>query len=770
MTYSIYDKITQALKQAENHNSNVMVRPEAILWPDPEQQWQPVIPVLMNDLPQLLSFGTFQPEIKQGPAIWIKCMIARTLPEADWPIDAIPIIYLPGIAKSDLRNVEQAVLDFQPLLEYQYTGTLFLQENGKEWSISAFIENNHAGLGLKVSHDQSTKEALKKALPILFRDHEVLYQQSIIDAPFLNSLLFPNIHAAILNWMCKGSQYLQSLDAQHQSLFEELCTSQFDFFPDLKNIKTIAEKLGSQRGNWQQVWQLYALAPHKYPELAAHLRLAKPEDLGTGMYIIPEESWPQVNEEQETALSVALDKLSKEERKKVGEVLDKLEKKHAGRRKWVWSELGYAPLAHALPLLIRLVKLTSVGFPSGNMEEIRHYYVQEGYQVDQCMRELFACVRTDKDKKLIKSILQFIYQPWLENLALRFQTLVQQDLSFFNNGGLLVDERYILFVDAFRYELAEAFQQRLIAKGFQIQLNTAWSAIPSVTPTAKPAVAPIVDFISTESQLQEFRPALVNGKELNTIQFREALSEKGYTLVKSGMEFDSVGKYWHEVGDIDTRGHQEQSDMLKRTEEMFDQLMEILEHAFNQGIEKIRVVTDHGWLMLPGGLPKSHLDKGLTETRWGRCALMKEGASSTLLHLPWRWNPALYIAYAPGISFFKANEEYAHGGISLQECLIPTMVITLNPASKKTAKITSVKWSKLRCMITSADAGIGYSMDIRTKYTDPGTSIVESAIKIVVNNKLSVLVSDDYEHQTVTIVLLNQDGVILDRQSTIVGE
>jgi hypothetical protein len=98
------------------------------------------------------------------------------------------------------------------------------------------------------------------------------------------------------------------------------------------------------------------------------------------------------------------------------------------------------------------------------------------------------------------------------------------------------------------------------------------------------------------------------------------------------------------------------------------------------------------------------------------------------------------------------------------------MVITLNQVSKKAAKITSVKWSKLRCMITSSDAGIGYSMDIRTKYTDPGTSIVESAIKIVVDNKLSVLVSDDYEHQTVTIVLLNQDGVILDRQSTIVGE
>ena len=48
--------------------------------------------------------------------------------------DAIPIIYLPGVAKTDLRNVENAVFNFQPLLEYQYTGTLYLfrktEENG----------------------------------------------------------------------------------------------------------------------------------------------------------------------------------------------------------------------------------------------------------------------------------------------------------------------------------------------------------------------------------------------------------------------------------------------------------------------------------------------------------------------------------------------------------------------------------------------------------------------------------------------------------------
>ncbi|MBK9317756.1 MAG: hypothetical protein IPM91_02210 [Bacteroidetes bacterium] len=116
MSQSIYDKVVHALRQAENHNSNVMSKPEVILWPDPENQWCDVIKVLQESIPHLLIYGDFEPFKKQGPAIWLKCMIAKALPEANWNADAIPIIYLPGVAKSDLRNVENAVFNFQPLL------------------------------------------------------------------------------------------------------------------------------------------------------------------------------------------------------------------------------------------------------------------------------------------------------------------------------------------------------------------------------------------------------------------------------------------------------------------------------------------------------------------------------------------------------------------------------------------------------------------------------------------------------------------------------
>jgi hypothetical protein len=67
--------------------------------------------------------------------------------------------------------------------------------------------------------------------------------------------------------------------------------------------------------------------------------------------------------------------------------------------------------------------------------------------------------------------------------------------------------------------------------------------------------------------------------------------------------FKAKVKYWQEIGDIDTKGHEEQADMVKRVEELFEQIQEALDVAFEKGVKRIKIVTDHGWLLMPGGLP-----------------------------------------------------------------------------------------------------------------------------------------------------------------------
>jgi hypothetical protein len=772
MSSSIFDKVLHALKQAENHNSQVMVKPEVILWPDPENQWTEVMDVLQSSLPQLLIYGPYNPAKKQGPAIWLKCMIAKSLPEADWNEEAIPIIYLPGVAKSDLRNVENAVFNFQPLLEYQYTGTLFIQENGREWSILAFLENPINGLGIKVAKDNATKDALKKTLPSIFQDPDVLAYKTIIDADYLNNQMFPDIVSGILKWMCKGEAFLNALDSGKQEVFINLCKSQYEFEPDHKNIKAIAEKLGTQKNAWKNVWQFYATAPNKYPEIEALLRLAKPADLGSGLFALPEESWPQVNEEKEEALAQALTKTAKQDASKALSSLLELEKTHGKRRSWVWLESGKAPLAGCLPFLLEMATKSKESYASASIEAIRNYYTTSGYQIDQQMRKALAAVKTEKDKSIVKSIIQLFYQPWLENITRRFQELVSQDASIFSTQTAIASsETYVLFVDAFRYELSEEFSKRLEHQQLKVTLGSDWSAIPSLTPTAKPNVSPIATLVSTESTINEFRPQLQKSKDLQTQVFRDALNTAGFKWVSHPSDIQEDGKYWQEIGDIDTKGHEEQADMVKRIDELFDQIQEALDIAFEKGIKRIHIVTDHGWLLLPGGLPKTSLHAGLTETRWGRCALIKEGVISNLLHLPWRWNPSIFIAYAPGITFFKANEEYAHGGISLHECLVPTMIIE-NPKVKHViADIKLVKWVKLKCTINTSNVPDGYRVDIRTKYNDAKTSIVLTKNKTIQANMITLMVDDAAEYQAATVVLTDENERILDKKpTTVCGE
>ncbi|MCB0749186.1 MAG: BREX-1 system phosphatase PglZ type B, partial [Ignavibacteriae bacterium] len=229
-------------------------------------------------------------------------------------------------------------------------------------------------------------------------------------------------------------------------------------------------------------------------------------------------------------------------------------------------------------------------------------------------------------------------------------------------------------------------------------------------------------------------------------------------------------KHWQEIGDIDQKGHKEQSDMLKRVDELFDQIQESIDTAFEKGIKRIKIVTDHGWLLLPGGLPKEELNKNLTETRWGRCALIKEGAKTDLLHLPWRWNPNIFIAFASGISFFKRNEEYAHGGISLHECLVPSLTIEQPQQSFIAAKITTIKWMGLTCKIATSEAPDGYMMDIRSQFNDEATSLVlTNKVKKITSNKISLMVDSDAESKSAVVVLMDDTGRILDKKPTLVG-
>src|SRR4051794_16828971 len=120
---TVREELLGALRSASEHNRSDVVPPAAVLWTDRERRWEPVIPSLREELP-LLTLGRYDPEALTGPAIWLRCVLVGTLPEVDLP-EGTPVLYLPGVSRSDLRAVEDCPKHLQPLAELQYRGIIF---------------------------------------------------------------------------------------------------------------------------------------------------------------------------------------------------------------------------------------------------------------------------------------------------------------------------------------------------------------------------------------------------------------------------------------------------------------------------------------------------------------------------------------------------------------------------------------------------------------------------------------------------------------------
>ena len=87
--------------------SDAELAPVAILWTDPKREWLPLIPQLRSALPELICLGAYDAEQRQGPSLWLRCMVDRSLADPGIPAAQIPILYLPGVSRQDLRAGER---------------------------------------------------------------------------------------------------------------------------------------------------------------------------------------------------------------------------------------------------------------------------------------------------------------------------------------------------------------------------------------------------------------------------------------------------------------------------------------------------------------------------------------------------------------------------------------------------------------------------------------------------------------------------------------
>nr|MDH4478721.1 BREX-1 system phosphatase PglZ type B [Rhodoferax sp.] len=246
----------------------------------------------------------------------------------------------------------------------------------------------------------------------------------------------------------------------------------------------------------------------------------------------------------------------------------------------------------------------------------------------------------------------------------------------------------------------------------------------------------------------------------------------GWKVLERNDNGDGQGNAWCEFGDIDSEGHARGWKLAKHIDPLLAEIAERVAALLNVGWTSVRIVTDHGWLLMPGKLPKVEMAGDLTDNKWGRCASIKPGASTSERLYPWYWNPNQQFALADGVSCYRRSEEYTHGGLSLQECLTLELVVTKGSAdsSKPVTEITDISWKGLRCTAAVDGQFTGLSMDIRGHAGDPTSSIVVSVKPLKENGTASVVIeNEELQGNPAHIVLLNAAGELVAEANTVIG-
>jgi hypothetical protein len=746
-------------------------KPAAILWTDPNREWKSIQDEMLSRLPELLVLGDYSVENRTGPAIWIRCIIDGALNLSEIPDEAVPIIYLPSVAKQDLRAGKSCPPSLMPLVELMYRGTMWLQYNGKDWTTTAFLTTPKEGISLDIATDRSTQDALNRALREVFTTPLVRLDGKRLGTDEFDKFLSDDPIRELLRWLSEPEKKKSQMSPDVWGAFRSQCKKQYQFDPDDEGALIVGEKLGLAEGPWADVWERYSEAPSAWPGIYTVLQNSRPTDRISDRF-----RWPDLNDEDEMALRESLADLDKSDHSTACKIVLDLEERHGERRNWIWAQLGLSPMAAVIEQLARIATISIRALGGGTPNEIADSYEQGVWYADAASWKAITIVPIS-DRLLISTVVRTLMGEWLDLSARAFQqSLENQQLPSVNEYKNLTFKpgTCILFVDGLRYDLARILSDHLREDGCNVDMTRRWGALPTVTATAKPAVTPVVDQIIGRDLPNDFTPMLIHDNKPATTQaLRELLIDYDYQVIDDLNIVGPLSKSkigWMETGKIDSKGHNLGNELPTHLEEELEMLRIHISSLLEAGWIMVYVLTDHGWLWLPGGLPKVELPKHLTRTKWNRSAVIESSAQVKAKIFPWYWNSTQYFATAPGIGCFYASQPYSHGGISLQECLLCDLQVERDAAPIVKASIKTISWRRFRCDIATQSNGAGVIYADLRLLTVGGKSIITTPKTLDGDGLASLLVeNDDYEGENVILVLMDEGGNFLAHSETTVG-
>lgn len=780
---------------AAARTSDTKAPPLTVLWPDPNRVWESAIRSLQEALPILvLGDWTCEDVSAQGPALWIRAVLAAPdvvpLPDrlpardSEHPEKTPWVIYLPGVHRNELIDLAQIPQHLAPLADIALRSTWWTSpSNQVPWTPHSFLTSKY-GAHLDLAGDAATRQALTEVLPrFLDEDVDALRHQGRIDASRLHARVIPDAVRALLDWINDPTATRARLTEAEWLAFSHSCRNTFGIDPTKDTHLTAARHLGARGGEWDTVWQRFAETAHRYTGIHAALDQARPQsDLLGGDDPHPD-SWPSWNREQEDLLRSALTALATPpDASAVRDRIRVLASEHAPRRESVWGELGYAPLAHAVALLGRLVDAMT-DLTGRSIAEAVTWYAEQGYVIDHFAIEARASVAQSIDREPVLTALHTVYDPWADETARTFQRLTKSGGYAGETGLSVAPGTCVVYVDALRLDLAHRLADRLGPRN--VALDHRLAAFPTLTPTGQPAIAPVAEATRAAwGAGPDFDAGDAQGRSLKGQVLRKSLAESGVQFLAwdENETGETTGIAWTQTNDIDSAGHAGKGARFEDViDGLLDQVATRIDSLLNAGWRQVLVVTDHGFLLPARPAHKVELPLALTEgggARKPRVARLREGAPAQQLPVvPWTWDPSISMISAPGAAAFEDGVTYDHGGLSPQECVIPVLTVTsLNAsgiegalAGAFSAQIAASRWTGMRCRIDVTPALAGITAELRLSPGDPTTRI-SGPVTTNDDGEAKLLVADDtHEGAAAHVVVLDSAGTVTAQHETTVG-
>jgi hypothetical protein len=736
------DALVEALRECRKYVSGAEAPPEAILWCDPGGEFAPILPSLRSHVPNLLSFGVYEPSTRAGPALWLRAAAARQVPEITWAPDEPPIIYLPGQGREILRGAEDCPADLSPLVWFAVAGSFFGQpKQARDWTLRGFLAAQGSPVGLEIPDDKATRDALGRAAIRLFAEPIETLKGQRLDARTLDGLLVPDPVADMLRWM--DGKLTPEADPQLFDAFASLAAKQLGFDPRRRSPQDAAARLAKRDKRWAKVWDRFEEANGAYEGVVKLLRLEEPQSLFEAR-----DAYPILIERGESELRAALIALANETPEKASATLADLEERHGWRRETIWAKRGEARLAQALEHLA--VAAQAAALPTHDAHALAEAYLADGWKADWAALRALDIARTGEDREAVTAALRAVYLPWLDAGAVALQKLASDGEVRFalpSTPPAPPARMALLFVDGLRMDLAQQLGALLWARGATVQVNCAWSGFPTVTATCKGLASPAAGVLAAASTADLI--PFYQGKPAQKPVLLKAIEATGWSTAESLLSDEPL---WREIGRFDERGHVLGADLATQAHDLLIEVADIALRLARQG-RRVRIVTDHGWLLMPGGLPQAPLVAGVTVAGGNghRVATLKEGAPTTYPRLPWSWDKGVLLATATGVRAFYAGVEYAHGGVSPQECVLPVLDIVAEPAAAPV--VIKPTWQRLRLKV-EVQGGAGLMFDVRLGEDISGESILPKGARPLDElGQIGVLIPDEYEGKQVCLVV-----------------